>query len=332
MDRLRHNITVALALGLAAYLVLALLGGFGSVARALEEFNFALVPAILALVVLSYAGRFVRWVYYLGILKVSMPLSLNVAIFASGLSMAISPGKLGEVLKSVFVRQATGAPVARTAPAVVAERATDGTGMVAWGFIGAFALGLSPITMVAFLLVAALGIAVVRSKRLSLMAEGLLLKVPLMRRFAPHLGEFHASSNELLGTRALVVGTAISFLSWGLECVAVYLCAVGFGAEMSFLMVVFVFAVSSLVGVLSMLPGGIGAVEAGLTGQFVAVAGLASGVAVALTFVIRAATLWFATLVGIAGLFAVRVLLGEASTMETGTQPLGDRAVSGGDT
>ncbi len=54
--------------------------------------------------------------------------------------MTISPGKLGEVLKSVFVRQVSGAPIARTAPAVVAERATDGTGMVAWGFLGAFAL------------------------------------------------------------------------------------------------------------------------------------------------------------------------------------------------
>jgi uncharacterized protein (TIRG00374 family) len=82
---------------------------------------------------------------------------------------------------------------------------------------------------------------------------------------------------------------------------------------MPFLLVVFIFATSSLVGVLSMLPGGIGAVEAGLTGQFVAIAGLATGVAVALTLVIRLATLWFATLVGIVGLFAVRAILGNAS-------------------
>ncbi|HYF53288.1 MAG TPA: lysylphosphatidylglycerol synthase domain-containing protein, partial [Salinarimonas sp.] len=51
---------------------------------------------------------------------------------------------------------------------------------------------------------------------------------------------------------------------WGLECLGVYLCAVGLGADAGFLMVTFVFAVSSLLGVLSMIPGGIGAVEAGL--------------------------------------------------------------------
>ena len=313
MERLKRNLILALALGVAVYLVLAVVSGFGSLTAALDDFNFALVPAILGLVLLSYAGRFLRWLYYLRILKVSVPLLTNAAIFAAGLSMTISPGKLGEVLKSVFVRQASGAPVARTAPAVVAERATDGTGMVAWGFLGAFALGLGPGTMVLFLAVAALGIAVLRSKRLSLLAERALLKLPLLNRLAPHLGDFHASSNELLAARPLVVGTVISFLSWGLECLAVYLCTVGLDTDMPFLLVVFVFAVSSLIGVLSMLPGGIGAVEAGLYGQFVTVAGLPAGLAAALTVMIRLATLWFATLVGIVGLFAVRTILGNTS-------------------
>jgi uncharacterized protein (TIRG00374 family) len=313
VERLKRNLILALALGIAVYLVLAVVSGFGSLTAALDDFNFALVPAILGLVLLSYAGRFLRWLYYLKILKVSVPLLTNAAIFAAGLSMTISPGKLGEVLKSVFVRQASGAPVARTAPAVFAERATDGTGMVAWGFLGAFALGIAPGTMVLFLAVAALGIAVLRSKRLSLLAERALLRLPLLNRLAPHLGDFHASSNELLSSRPLIVGTVISFLSWGLECLAVYLCAVGLGTDMSFLLVVFVFAVSSLIGVLSMLPGGIGAVEAGLYGQFVTVAGLPAGLAAALTVTIRLATLWFATLVGIVGLFAVRMILGDAS-------------------
>ena len=313
MERLKRNLALALALGAAVYLLLAVFSGFGDLREAFDGFNYALVPAILGLVLLSYVGRLFRWLYYLKILKVSIPLGTNAAIFAAGLSMTISPGKFGEVLKSVFVRQASGAPVARTAPAVVAERATDGTGMIVWGFLGAFALGLGPGTMVVFLAVAAFGIAVFRSKRLSLLAERVLNKLPLLNRLAPHLNDFHASSNELLAARPLVVGTSISFFSWGLECLGVYLCAVGLDADRPFLLVIFVFAVSSLVGVLSMLPGGIGAVEAGLAGQFVAVAGLSVGIAVALTFLIRLATLWFATLVGIVGLFVVRALLGDTS-------------------
>jgi uncharacterized protein (TIRG00374 family) len=312
VEHLRRNLVLALALGAAVYLILAILSDLDRLGAALNNFDYALIPAILGLVSLSYVGRFFRWLYYLRVLKVSVPVGVNAAIFAAGLSMAISPGKLGEVLKSVFVRRVSGAPIARTAPAVVAERATDGTGMVAWGFLGALALGLSPWTMLIFLAVAVFGIAVLRSKRLSLLAERVLSRLPLVDRFAPHLRDFHGASNELFGTGPLVVGTVISFVSWGFECLGVYLCAVGLGADRSFLLIVFVFAVSSLLGVLSMLPGGIGAVEASMAVQFVAVANLSTGLAGALTLVIRLATLWFAALVGIVGLLIVRRLLGDA--------------------
>ena len=322
MQRLRRNLVLALALGAAVYLILLILSDLDKIGKALDNFDYALIPLILGLVSLSYVGRFFRWVYYLRVLGVSVPTGVNAAIFAAGLSMTISPGKLGEVLKSVFVRRVTGAPIARTAPAVVAERATDGTGMVAWGFLGAFALDLPPWTMLAFLAVAVFGIAVLRSKRLSLLAERMLSRLPLVGSFAPHLRDFHGASNELLGTGPLLVGTAISFVSWGFECLGVYLCAVGLGADLGFLTVVFVFAVSSLLGVLSMLPGGIGAVEAGLALQFVTVAGLSRGPAGALTLVIRLATLWFAALVGIVGLLIVRRMLGGASLeAESGTTP-----------
>ncbi len=312
MEKLGRSLVLAVVLGVVVFAALSVFADFGKVSAALSGFNVALIPAILGLVSLSYAGRFVRWLYYLKVLKVSVPLGQNVAIFAAGLSMTISPGKLGEVLKSVFVRQASGAPIARTAPAVVAERATDGTGMVLWGFIGAFALNLPPWTMLAFLGVAVFGIAVLRSKTLSLLAERVLLKLPFLDRLAPHLRSFHGASNELLGARPLLIGTTISFLSWGLECLGVYLCAEGLGADAGFLMVTFVFAVSSLLGVLSMIPGGIGAVEAGLALQFVRLAEMSTGLAGALTFVIRLATLWWATLLGILGLLLVRRMLGGA--------------------
>ncbi|HZC18434.1 MAG TPA: flippase-like domain-containing protein, partial [Rubrobacteraceae bacterium] len=154
-------------------------------------------------------------------------------------------------------------------------------------------------------------IAILRSKRLSLLAERALLKLPLLHRLAPHLGDFHGASNELLATRSLVVGTAISFCSWGIEIMAVHLCAVGMGVQTPFLVVVFIFVVGSIGGALTMLPGGIGAAEAGMAGMFGTVAGLSAGISVALTFLIRLATLWFATFIGVVGLLLVRRVIGE---------------------
>ncbi len=315
MERLKKNLVLALGLGVAVYLVLAVLSDLEDLSSALSNFRLSLVPVIFGLVALSYVVRFVRWSYYLRLLKATMQLRPNVAIFAAGLSMTISPGKLGEVLKSVFIKQVNGAPIARTAPAVVAERATDGTGMIAWGLMGALAFSFGLEALLLFLAIAAAGIAVLRSKRLSLLAERVLLRVPLLNRLAPHVGDFHGASNELLATRPLIVGTAISFCSWGLEILAVYLCAVGIGAEVPFLVVVFVFVVGSFAGAFSMLPGGIGAAEAGMYGMFVGVAGLSDGVSAGLTFVIRIATLWFATLIGVVGLLVVRRVVGEPADL-----------------
>jgi glycosyltransferase 2 family protein len=324
VERLKKNFVLALVLGLAVYLVLAIVSGLEDLRDALSGFDFFLIPAILGLVSLSYAVRFVRWTYYLRLLKVRVPLRANAAIFAAGLSMTISPGKLGEVLKCVFIKDVAGTPVARTAPAVVAERATDGTGMVLWGLLGALAFSFGPWLLLLFLALMGVGIAVLRSRRLSLLAEKALRKLPLLDRLAPHVEDFHGASNELLALRPLVVASGISFLGWGLECAAVYLCALGVGAEEPFLVVVFVFAVSSLAGAASMLPGGIGAAEAGMAGMFTAVAGLSGGLAVALTFIVRLTTLWFATLLGVAGLLLVRRVIGEpldAAVTKAGTSP-----------
>jgi uncharacterized protein (TIRG00374 family) len=255
LDGLKKNLVLALGLGVAVYLALAVVGGFGELREALARFDYRLIPAILGLVALSYVGRFVRWAYYLRLLKVDLPLGANVVIFMAGLSMTISPGKLGEVLKSVFIKDVSGTPIARTAPAVVAERATDGTGMVAWGLLGALSFSFGPRLLLVFLALTVFGIVVLRSKRLSVLAERLLERLPLLNRFAPHVGAFHGASNELLGARPLLVASAISFCSWGLEILAVYLSVAGFGAQAPFLVVTFVFAVSSLAGALSFLPG-----------------------------------------------------------------------------
>ncbi|MBA2440988.1 MAG: flippase-like domain-containing protein [Rubrobacter sp.] len=316
LARLKRNLVLAVGLGVAVYLVLAVLSGFDDLRLALGDFRWSLVPAILGLVGLSYVGRYVRWTYYLRVLRIPLPARLNAVIFTAGLSMAISPGKLGEVLKSLFVRQVSGTPVARSAPAVFAERVTDGTGMLVWGLIGAlaFRFGLGVLGLFLAMLVA--GIAVLRSKRLSLLAERALYRLPVLHRLAPHLGAFHGASNELLAVRPLAVGTSLSFVCWGLEIVAVYLCVLAIGAEVPFLMATFIFAVSSLAGALSFTPGGLGVAEAGLAGMFGTLAGLAGGPAVALTLVIRLATLWFAALLGIGGLLLVRRLIGEPAAPE----------------
>ena len=299
---------MALALGVGVYLALAILSGIGDLREALARFDWRLIPASLALVGTSYVIRYARWSYFLRRLGVRLESRTGVAIFVAGLSMTISPGKFGEVLKSVLIVNVSGDPVAKTTPAVVSERITDGVGMAAWGLLGALAFGFGPGVPVVFLGITAVGVFLLRSKRFSIFFAKLLERVPKVRALAPRVAEFHDASHQLLSPMPLVAGGVLAFAIWSLEISAVYLILHGVGATTPFMKVAFIFAVSSILGLASMLPGGIGVTEASLTGMFRVTAGLASGPAAAATLITRLVTLWFAASLGILGLAATRHL------------------------
>ena len=56
----------------------------------------------------------------------------------SGLIMSVTPGKVGELLKSYLVKEVTGDPVSKTAPIIFAERITDFLSLLLIAIIGAY--------------------------------------------------------------------------------------------------------------------------------------------------------------------------------------------------
>src|SRR2546429_4319551 len=103
---------------------------------ALPRFRWEYLPLILGLTLFNYICRFFKWQYYLKRLEVSLPWVKSLLIFLSGLSMAITPGKVGELLKSYLLKRSTGAPISHTSPVIVAERLSDGIAMIALASTG----------------------------------------------------------------------------------------------------------------------------------------------------------------------------------------------------
>src|SRR5262245_21044963 len=87
-------------------------------------FGWWAFAAALALALANYSIRFVRWQVYLHDQDVRVPTGSSALVFASGLSLSITPAKLGELVKSYLLRELHGIPAPRTAPIVIAERVT----------------------------------------------------------------------------------------------------------------------------------------------------------------------------------------------------------------
>jgi uncharacterized membrane protein YbhN (UPF0104 family) len=287
--------------GAAVYVAFACYAGAARVGSALSSFAWPMALLALALAAANYGLRFAKWQLYLRTLALEVPARDSLEIFLAGFALTVTPGKVGEVLKAYLLRQRFGVPMARTAPTVVAERATDLLALVALSLVGVGALaGGARLLWVAAGLVAVL-VAAASSRRLAHAAIDVAARLPVVGSAAPKLREFYDATGVLLRPLPLVAATALSIAAWFAECAAFYFVLRGLpGVGVSLKLCTFIYSTMTIAGALSFLPGGLGVQEGGMVALLVSTAhGLTSASAFAATFVTRLCTLWFAVLIGV---------------------------------
>jgi glycosyltransferase 2 family protein len=305
----RRVVLGALA-AVALYALFAALSDGRAFLAALSGFAWWTAPAAVAMVSAGYLFRAARWRAYLRAVAVDVPPGEATLTFLSGFAMGVTPGKMGEVVKAWFLRESRGAPYSATVPAVVAERVSD---MAAVALLLGLGLALSPVRIgvglgVATLAAVAVGLVLLRSRRVAAWLLALLARVPGVRRATPHLAEMHGNLRPLLTGRLLALSTALALASWALEATAMWTLARGFGLPLAWGACAFVFALTLIAGVASLLPGGLGVTEGGMV-VLLGLLGVAPGPATALTLATRLCSLWWGVLVG---LVAVGVLQARA--------------------
>lgn len=289
-------------LAAALYFVLGLYADFANLAGSLARFSWGFLPLALLLVSLNYLIRFLKWEYLLRAIDIRLPLPLSFTVFIAGLSMTISPGKMGEVLKSFLLKDHQGIAISRSSPVVVAERITDVIGVLILGGIGSLAYGAGRQVLVITMVLVVIFLGIMQIRPLCLKLIHLSEKLPLIKRFTFQMEEFYDSAYGLLKGKHLIPTVALSTVGWFLECLAAYVCLRGLGLDVSVLFITFVFVIASLAGALAMIPGGLGVAEGSMTG-FLVTSGIDRGDAVAGTLLIRLSTFWFAILLGLIGMF-----------------------------
>ena len=288
---------------------LMLFGDTGQLATALSSFRWWFVAPILGLTLIGYLIRFLRWQVYLDRLHVPpLPVATSALVFLSGFSMAVTPAKAGEVIKCVELRRLTGAPVSRTGAIVLAERVTDVLAMLVLAAVGVGQFAYGRALLGAACLAAVAGVALLQRPALTARLVGKAAGWPLVGRFAGQATVFFQATGSLLRPRLLAGATALGVASWAMECVALFLVLIGLGVPATWhllLVATLVMATATLLGAVSMLPGGLGVTDASVAGMLaLLVPGdeMTRATAAAAALLIRFATLWFGVLLGLAAL------------------------------
>jgi uncharacterized protein (TIRG00374 family) len=299
-----RKILYAMLLGVCVYFGLALYSGLGKIRDSLAIFHFETFIAACGLAFGNYFLRFLKWEFYLARLDIKhVPKLDSFLTFLSGFVLTVTPGKVGEVFKSLVLFETHQVPMTKTAPIVVAERATDVIGIVAlivFGSLG-FSGGLLWAGIGAALVLAL--VVTVGSKKLSMALIGLVGRMPgRIGKMAPKLEAAYESLATMLRFRNLIVPSLLSAAAWTLECLALWVILGGFGQSTSIPLATFFYATSTLVGAIVPVPGGLGVTESALMGQMTEIGHVEKGIATAAMILVRFATLWFAVLIGFVAL------------------------------
>src|SRR5438552_6657098 len=306
--------------GLLAIAVLALVVAWGdapAVFGALGRFPPWLIVPVVLLTVWNYTLRWLRWNYYLRVLGVTGVSAADSAlVFLSGFAMGLTPGKSGELTKSYWLREIAGAdraPLARTAPIVFAERLVDGIAMLLLATSGLISFRFGVLALLGVAALACVAVGLIQARPIVHWVLALLKTRARLARAAGLIETMYESARELLTWPRLALAVAIGVVSWGGECLALYVILLGLGAAPSLELVnqaTFALATGSLVGSASLLPGGIGVAEGTVAAVLDLVARQPRDVAAAAPLLSRVCTLWFGVALGAASLLALARRLG----------------------
>jgi len=315
MSRTTRRVIAVMLLAVVLYGVAALYNGVGKIAESLHHFAFWTFAAACGLAFLNYVLRFLKWEYYLAVLDIrGIPKSESFLTFLSGFVLTVTPGKVGEVFKSLILFRLRAVPIQRTAPIIVAERVTDLLGVIVLITIGSVSFEGGAIwACCGAVLVLSLLVFVARPA-LSRRALDLLPRLPgglgrVAGRVVPKVEEALDNVRVLTTPGRLVLPTLLSIAAWACECFGLWVILGGFGEKVpSIAFTAFVYATATLAGALIPVPGGLGVTDGLIKEQLARLGGVAEGTAFAAMLLVRFATLWFAVAVGFVALGVLRAI------------------------
>jgi uncharacterized membrane protein YbhN (UPF0104 family) len=286
-------------LALACYGLAVYLSGAENVWLALQRIGSFAIAVGMAATAVSLLVRAGRWQLIFQRIGYRLPHSAQLRIYLSGLALSSSPGKVGETLRSLLLRP-RGVAYADSLAAFVCDRLSDVVGIAALGAAMAALAGVrQPILegIALFSLVGSLALAaLLRSNRSSRWLAG-------RSRWVVAVAAPAAVWARLWCGGALATYTGTAALAYGIQgmIIAGFVGQVHAGLSWASCLAIFVNA--TLIGAASMIPGGLGTMDAALVFQLQS-SGVPAGEALAAAIATRACTLWFAWVLGLGALLS----------------------------
>lgn len=294
---LKYRVIIFFTLGAVIYVILGLISDFDQTYNEIKKIEPRIFAMILLLTLSNYALRILKW--RLGTRSVStIPLQRDIVVYVAGFLYSITPMKIGEVARAWMlnvedpdVKISTGVSLS------IVDRLSDIIALVLLAFLAA-AIESSP-KYLYFSVILLIGITF---GSLLLFQQNFFNKLGnFITRFSRNLGSLILETGQSLqeyGYSKFLVIVLISIVSWSLEGIGLFIILDNLSINGSVWISILIFSLGSLIGAVSLLPGGIGGAEFSMLALFLALTNATTQAASGAIVIIRIATLWFGVFLG----------------------------------
>ncbi|MCX6777541.1 MAG: lysylphosphatidylglycerol synthase transmembrane domain-containing protein [Candidatus Micrarchaeota archaeon] len=280
------------------FIGLILYGGLENLLKAGENANLGVLVLALLTICLAMAVRIYRWKVLIG--DISFLELAPIQMFGIAVS-SLTPGKLAEPAKAVILKRTHGIPLTRGVSSVVLERVSDIIAVVVFSLL-AF-LYFEPI--VVFIPVAIFGGAVVAilAATQSKFVRDLIVRIASV--FSKRIAQIGAGfMDQLKLDGKFLKAVALAFVIWSLDSLTAVIVFTSFGLQFApginpYIVAASLVSLTVLIGLLSMLPGGIGSTEISFSLLLESV-GVQKDLAIAAVLMFRLITFWISIGAGLA--------------------------------
>ncbi len=269
--------------------------------------NLFFVLASLVTISIIISIKLFKWKTIMDSVGIKRPFGVLLGPYLASLFLSnITPGRVGEPSRSYYLKKATGDSFSLSISTVVLERIMDLSVMAAFSLIGAYFLsGSLPniVTLAIFIAITIIVAALIISSNKKALAFFLRLFyntfkfIPLIKRFERSIGHFLNNFHEgfALATREknIIAPLIMTVLAWVFETGVIYFSFMAIGIQVPFHILLSVFSISTLIGLVTFLPGNIGSFEAASVLMLMQSQNLSLSDATSGIMLYRLCTLWF---------------------------------------
>jgi len=303
----KSKIFISILLITIFYILLTIFSDIDKIKVDYQNFNVFYFLPILPILFLSMFLRSILQKYMLKKLGIEIPLKSSFLIFLGGYAMIMTPGGIGLIIKSYLLQKKFGYKISQSLPLVFAERFYDifAVQIIILFSLISFHSDISIILSIIIIIGLILILSIIKINKLNWILLSLAKKFKIIDDEQNNDTYFLNSIKTLFEFKFFIIISLIVLAIVFFEGVIFYLSFNIFGISISYVESLQIYYTSMLLGSITFLPAGIGAIE-GIFVILLSERNVSLHLATSTILFIRFVSIWL--LSGIGALISIKML------------------------